>query len=298
MAKRKSWGKAAGRMALKALQGAYNTMPGYVAANTARDVGVSLGRGMVNAGEAAVGLGDLVTGGAVGRGMRGWGYNPEAAKATMSAWYSPAQRDTNQRLAAVDGGELEAAKAMFRPENLNALANTGVEAVPLMLGGAAVGGGLMRLGARSAAGASVLGEGLVNATQAAGQLAQEQADAGNRWNDWDGSLANTGKALGAGFVGGAAGRIGSKATSKLMGGAPDLDTVLLESATRRRLLLPGEREISPRFLRAGGIAGGAVSEAVPEQIVQGGASDVGSVVGGGFGYPVPEKNTKKKPVAP
>lgn len=101
-----------------------------------QDGSVSLGHGIVDAGEAAVGLGDLATGGMVGRGMAGLGYNPEMAHQLLNHYYSPNTRQAVQAVEAARGvGDTLA--ALY--DNPAALGYGVVRQLPQAVGGAAVG---------------------------------------------------------------------------------------------------------------------------------------------------------------
>ena len=247
----------------------------YVAANTGRDVAVSLGRGGVNLGESVVGIADLFSGGAAGRGLRGIGYNPEKWREGLARHYSDAQKAAMRNVDEAQGAWGKTRAAFANPA---ALGNAMVEAVPVMLGGTTAGvkmaapllskTGMVAKRALPKA-AAFLGEGGVNATGTAGRLAQDRADAGAAWNIRD-AATDTAKAIGAGLVGGAVGRVGAGLTGRVTG-LPDVDNLAYNAAgnARRRILLPGESTPNNRMIMGGGVAGGAISEAGPENAMQG-----------------------------
>ena len=64
--------------------------PSSLARRALGDTAVSLGKGVVGAGESAVGLADLATGGYAGKALNKLtGYDPKATKAALDDLYSP-----------------------------------------------------------------------------------------------------------------------------------------------------------------------------------------------------------------
>lgn len=208
-------------------------------ADIAGDAGVVAVSGAIGLPQSVVGLADIVSGGQAGKSLEEMGYRPGDAKAIMGDLYSDAQKEANLRVERADGfgNTLEAAL-----ENPSVIATTVGEAIPQMLGGAAVARGVLGLGARavgSAAGgvgpalpgvaarvmgekaasvaAAAAGEGLLGAGSAAEQIRNETAD---------GLL--TGKqalsAVGTGVVTGVFGAAGARLAQKM--GVPDIDTLL------------------------------------------------------------------------
>lgn len=97
------------------------------------DVGLDLSKGVVGAGEAVVGVGNLLTGNRVGDALASVGYNPKRAKQMIESGYSPQRQTANQAVQDAEGftGTLEALV-----DNPSVAVGTMVESAPLMLGSA------------------------------------------------------------------------------------------------------------------------------------------------------------------
>jgi hypothetical protein len=153
-------------------------MPKRTAGDVVTDLGLSLGKGVVGLGESAVGLADIPTFGAVGKGLEYIGYNPEETRKTIEKGYSDPQKEAFRQTREATGFTGKA-KALY--ENPSAAIQSTVESLPLMLGGAGIArktltkfpGLVARFGKTAPALAAALGEGAVSAGSTAEQIRQE-----------------------------------------------------------------------------------------------------------------------------
>jgi hypothetical protein len=144
------------------------------------DVGGSVGRGAYNLFDAAAGLGDIATGGAVTPWLAGQGLDSQKARAVLDAEMSPQARAQQQEVADAKGfGPTVKAIA----QNPAYAAGQVIESIPTMVAGGVAGKGVA-LGAR-ALGAGTgfagllgagTGEGLATAGQQASQTVQQTGD--------------------------------------------------------------------------------------------------------------------------
>ncbi|NMG64394.1 hypothetical protein GPA19_05465 [Azoarcus indigens] len=209
------------------------------------DTAVSLGKGIIGAGEAAVGLADLATGGAAGKALEGVGYRPKQTKEFLDEFYSPEQKAANQRVQEAEGF-FGTAGAML--ENPSTIAHTAVESVPNMLGGGAIARGLGGATKLGAVARGAIGEGAVGAGSAAEQVRQQTDDGLLTAEQTAASLAS---GIGTGLLGAAGGRVAQRL------GIGDVDTALAGGA-----LQTSAKGRARRF------AEGAVSEGVLEELPQ------------------------------
>ncbi|NML24337.1 LPD38 domain-containing protein [Zoogloea dura] len=218
------------------------------------DVPVALAKGVVGAGEAAVGLADLATGGRAGKLLNETtGFDPGATKAFLDEQYSPQQKAAKAEVDQATGF-MGKAKAML--ENPSTIGEAVVESAPLMLGGGAVAQGLGKATKLGAVARSAIGEGVIGAGSAAEGIRQETPD---------GTLdaKQTAAAIGTG--------VGTAAITALSGGAArklgisDLDTQL---ATRGGVA-EGLANTSAKG-RGRRLAEGAITEGVLEEMPQSG----------------------------
>jgi len=148
---------------------------GRTLGGTLGDIAVSAGKGIVGAGEAAVGLADILTGGRVGKAMEErLGYDPETTQDILSSFYSPAQRAASEEVERAEGfvGKLG---AMFR--NPSTIGHEVIKALPGMLGGAAAARKMLAIGVmESPLVAAAVGEGLVSAGSIAEEIRQQTED--------------------------------------------------------------------------------------------------------------------------
>jgi len=108
--------------------------PKRTLAGTLKDVGVSAVKGLVNAGEAVVGLADIPTGGRVGKALDSIGLNTKVARDFYDEQYSPAQQEANRNVEQAEGF-VPTIKAYI--ENPSTIAHQVIEQIPAMaIGGA------------------------------------------------------------------------------------------------------------------------------------------------------------------
>lgn len=187
---------------LKRIQGAIASGNDVTAVNRSdadliKDTGVALAKGVAAIPAAALGLADLVSGGAVGQAFKEkLGYSPKAINEALDRQYSESQQRDNKYVGSADGFVETLKRAASRPSTI---ANSVEESLPVMVAGGAVGRGLTSLGARAvgeglagpalpgalarAVGtetapvvAGALGEGIVGAGSAATQIREESVD--------------------------------------------------------------------------------------------------------------------------
>jgi len=281
---------------------------GRTLAGTAGDVLVSAGKGIVGLGGAAVGLLDLPTGGAVGKGLEKYtGYDLEATQRFLGSLYSDPQQEAFRKVAEAEGFTGKA-KAML--QHPSTIAHSVIEALPSMGGGAAA--------ARSAIGllpklspliAAAGGEGLIGAGSAAEQYRQESPNGTL-------SLKETGAAVGSGIGTGIFDFVGGSLAGKF--GFDDINTMLASGK-----LTTGKtgKDVVKKII-GGGISEGAFKElpqSMQEQIWQNAALDkpllegvpeagaqgllIGAAMGGGANIPgavstVRQMRKKEEPPAP
>lgn len=261
---------------------------------TLGDVGVTAAKGVVGAGEAAVGLVDIPTFGRAGKLAETYlGYQPDITQDFLASLYSPAQQEANQRVEEKKGF-INSAKAMV--QNPSTIAVSIGESIPSMLGGAAFGKALIGTGAKVAPWvAAAIGEGLVSAGSQA-ESTRLQTEDGLLTPKQAGLAVVTG--VGTGVFALAGGRLAQKL------GVIDPDTFLVSSGST-----VNPRGVIKRII-GGGISEGAFEElpqSAQEQIWQNAALDkpllegvpesmakgilTGAVMGGGF-------NLVSRPVDP
>lgn len=156
---------------------------GRSAADYARDAAAWTVKGAIAVPEAAVGLADLATGGRVGKFLENEGgtvgFRPKPAREAVNEWHSDATKEAQRKFQEAEGlgGKFKAAV-----ENPSNIVGAVVESLPAMgAGGVAARalGAATRLGqagAKGAAAAGALGEGVVGAGSAAEQIRQETDD--------------------------------------------------------------------------------------------------------------------------
>ena len=153
------------------------------ASDYARDAAAWTVKGAIAVPEAAVGLADLATGGRVGKFLENEGgsvgFRPKPAREAVNEWHSDATKEAQRKFQEAEGlgGKFNAAV-----ENPSNIVGAVVESLPAMgAGGVAARalGAATRLGqagAKGAAAAGALGEGVVGAGSAAEQIRQETDD--------------------------------------------------------------------------------------------------------------------------
>lgn len=221
----------------------------------AQDVGISALKGAIAVPEAAVGVGDLVTGGRLGKALENEGgtigFRPKQAKAMLDEHYSDKQKAAFQRVQAAEGiGDV----LMEAVSNPSVVAHTIVESLPSMAAGGVLARGAMKLApGLSGVVAGAVGEGAVGAGAAAEQIRQ-QTD--------DGLLTPKQAALGAstGATTAGFGMLGGKIAQRL--GIADVDTMLAGTATN-----PVAAKGITRMTLEGALAEGLLEE-LPQSVAE------------------------------
>jgi len=196
--------------------------------------------------EVLVGLADIPTGGAVGKGLEYAGYRPKEARAAVEEWYSPEAKAAAARVEAAKGFVPTAAAMIQDPSTIY----HGIikSAAPMLMGGVAA-RGVKALTGASPYIAGAAGEGIVGAGSAAEQIRQ-QTESGRLTSGQVLSAAGTG--LGQMAVG----ALGGRAAQKL--GLEDVETMIARGSRREAT------EKAPGVLKR--IAGGTTLEAGEETL--------------------------------
>lgn len=212
------------------------------------DIGVMGLKGAVGLVESGIGLADIPTGGAVGRGLEKAGLRAKETQEILTGMYSPQQRAAQ---AAVSEGFREG----FVPGITAAIRNPSTiaiavgESAPSMLGGAAAARGLLKVAPKMAPwAAGAAGEGIVGMGSAAEQIRQ-QSDTGYLTPKQ--ALAAVGSGLGTA----AFGVLGGKLASKY--GLGDVETALARGAVGKS---------DKGFIRR--VVGSGISEGILEELPQ------------------------------
>lgn len=157
--------------------------PSRSATDYVRDAAAWAAKGAVAVPEAVVGLADIATGGRAGKFLENEGgavgFRPKQAREAINEWHSDATKEAQRKFQEAEGlgGKFKAAV-----ENPSNIVGAVVESLPAMgAGGVAARalGAATRLGqagAKGAAAAGALGEGVVGAGSAAEQIRQETDD--------------------------------------------------------------------------------------------------------------------------
>ena len=223
---------------------------------TAGDIGVSAAKSVVGLGESAVGLGNLATFGALGKGMDAIGYDPKGTQSYLSSLYSAPQQAANARVAQADGF-VDTAGAML--DNPSTIGHSIIESGAPMLAGGAIGRGLLAAGGIVPGWiAGAVGEGAVSTGAAAEQLRQDDPDKTL-------GLGQAGAAIASGIGTTAFSMVGGRLANRL--GLGDIDTLLASGADDTVKAL-GVGEVARRVI-GGGISEGAFEElpqSVQEQV--------------------------------
>ncbi|MCY1165191.1 hypothetical protein D9M73_50910 [compost metagenome] len=204
---------------------------------TIGDMGVKVGQGVVDLGQAVVGVGSLATGGAVGKGMRAIGYDPERAKEMIGQGLSDAQRASDAKVQQAEGfGDT----VMSAIENPRAIAGSVAQSIPGMLAAGGLSGAAARLIAMRAAAplgglgteaGAAAGKAAIEAAagklmwagaaaegaQSAGQIADQAQGAGRSYGQYAPAALAAG--LGTAVIGRTAGRLMGDAETALFTGA-------------------------------------------------------------------------------
>lgn len=144
----------------------------------AADVGISALKGAIGVPEAAVGLLDIPTGGAVGKFLENEGgtigFRPKEAKAMLDRGYTDQQK---QAFKAVNDAQGVGDTFVAALQNPSVIGHSVVESLPSMGAGGVVGRGVLAVAPRvGAAVAGALGEGVVGGGSAAEQTRQQTPD--------------------------------------------------------------------------------------------------------------------------
>lgn len=269
-------------------------LPERTAGEYASDVGTSVEKGILGAGQAVVGLGDLAGmpfGVSPGKYLEEHGYDMAHNQDILSEQYSPQQKEANKRLAEAHGIS-ENIKAAW--ENPSAVGEMLMGSAPAMIAGGMVGRASKVLGIANPYVAAGLGEGAITAGQTAEQLREQAPD---KELTGKGALASVGAGVGTGVLGG----VGSKLVTKI--GGIDANLWLSGGAKEIAEQSVGEAAKTPGFFKKALVSafGEGVLEEAPqsaqEQMWQNYATDkpllegvedaavkgaiVGSVMGGG-----------------
>lgn len=141
---------------------------------TAKDVAIKLAQGGVDLGQSVVGVGSLLTGGAVGEGMRAIGYDPERTNQILGEGLSDAQKAADAKVQNADGF-VDTIKASL--QNPRSVLGSVAESAPGMLAGMGATGAIARKIAAEAALSTFEGRALAQAMSAAGKTEAEIAAA-------------------------------------------------------------------------------------------------------------------------
>lgn len=215
--------------------------PEASALDRAGDFGLDVAKGVIGLGEAVIGVGDIISGGRVGKGMEQVGYRPEDAKGALSDLYSDERKLENKQVADADGfvGTLG---AMTREPAT--IAGAVGESLPQMLGGGAIAKGI---NVGSVAARAAFGEGLLSAGSSAESMRQQTED-GLLTPTQQASAAMSG--VGTGLLSGLGATVARKT------GLADIDSVIAGG---------GAGQVGHRARK---IIGGAISEGVLEEMPQ------------------------------
>ncbi|EIY2732008.1 PLxRFG domain-containing protein [Pseudomonas aeruginosa] len=233
----------------------------------ARDLGLSVAKGVIWVPEAAVGLADIPTEGRVGKFLENQdgmlGFRPREAKDFLSDLHTDQYKQQQQDFQDADG---VVDKTLHAVQNPSMVVNTVAESLPSMLAGGAVGRGVRALApALAPVAAGAAGEGAVMAGQQAEQIRQETDD---------GLLtpAQSGAAVATGVLGSLFSLAGGSLAKKL--GIGDADTLLAGGANPGQLvseLASMPAKSIPRKVIVGAISEGFLEElpqSASEQVLQ------------------------------
>lgn len=234
------------------------------AMGTLGDVGVVALKGAVGLPQAFIGLGNLVSAGYVGKGAEAIGIRFEDAQAFLDGMFSPAQQQANEAVREAEGF-FDTLGAML--SNPSTIAATVGESAPQMLGGAALGRGLLAAAPKLAPWlAAAFGEGIMGAGSSAEQIRQDNEDGLlSAKQVFAATMSGAGTAL--------FGAVGGRTAQRL--GLGDIDTALvargLDDATAKTLRLGFATSIGKA-----GISEGVFEElpqSIQEQLWQNWATD-------------------------
>ncbi|EMQ0612430.1 PLxRFG domain-containing protein [Pseudomonas aeruginosa] len=231
----------------------------------ARDLGLSVAKGVIGVPEAAVGLADIPTEGRVGKFLENQdgmlGFRPREAKDFLSDLHTDQYKQQQQDFQDADG---VVDKTLHAVQNPSMVVNTVAESLPSMLAGGAVGRGVRALApALAPVAAGAAGEGAVMAGQQAEQIRQETDD---------GLLtpAQSGAAVATGVLGSLFSLAGGSLAKKL--GVGDADTLLAGGANPGQLV--SELASMPAKSIPRKVIEGAISEGFLEELPQSASEQV------------------------
>jgi hypothetical protein len=145
--------------------------PGLGIGRRVKDLGLSLAQGVVSVPQTAVGLADLVTGGAAGKAVENAGVRFDDAQKILGDLQSDEFKAQQQGFHDADGVLPKIGYALTNPA---LIANSVVQSLPVMGAGGVLGRGALALAPRiGSAVAAGIGEGAAQAGQAAEQIRQE-----------------------------------------------------------------------------------------------------------------------------
>ncbi|WP_223198324.1 PLxRFG domain-containing protein [Pseudomonas aeruginosa] len=231
----------------------------------ARDLGLSVAKGVIGVPEAAVGLADIPTEGRVGKFLENQdgmlGFRPREAKDFLSDLHTDQYKQQQQDFQDADG---VVDKTLHAVQNPSMVVNTVAESLPSILAGGAVGRGVRALApALAPVAAGAAGEGAVMAGQQAEQIRQETDD---------GLLtpAQSGAAVATGVLGSLFSLAGGSLAKKL--GIGDADTLLAGGANPGQLV--SELASMPAKSIPRKVIEGAISEGFLEELPQSASEQV------------------------
>ncbi|HCF9836867.1 TPA: PLxRFG domain-containing protein [Pseudomonas aeruginosa] len=231
----------------------------------ARDLGLSVAKGVIWVPEAAVGLADIPTEGRVGKFLENQdgmlGFRPREAKDFLSDLHTDQYKQQQQDFQDADG---VVDKTLHAVQNPSMVVNTVAESLPSMLAGGAVGRGVRALApALAPVAAGAAGEGAVMAGQQAERIRQETDD---------GLLtpAQSGAAVATGVLGSLFSLAGGSLAKKL--GIGDADTLLAGGANPGQLV--SELASMPAKSIPRKVIEGAISEGFLEELPQSASEQV------------------------
>lgn len=236
---------------LKSFDGRLDGEKSSIVRRVVGDTAVSALKGAIAVPETIVGLADIPTLGAVGRGAEKIGFRPKEAKQVLDTLYSPEQQEANRRVGEAEGF-IDTAKAAI--ENPSVIAQTVVESLPSIGTGGVVARGFGAVSKLSPVVRGAIGEGSVGAGQAAESTRQQSEDGYITPKQAAISLAS---GTGTGIFG----ALGGKLSQKL--GISDVDTLAAGGASSTT-----SKGIARRIVE-GGISEGVFEElpqSVQEQI--------------------------------
>jgi len=230
--------------------------------DVAKDTGIALTKGVVNAGAGVVGIADIATGGRVGKFMNDkTGYDPKATNQFLDEKYSEEQQLANQNVEQAEGF---GGKVKALAQNPSAAGILTLESVPSMVGGAGIGQGIRKVAGAGGILAAGAGEGAISAGSMAEQIRQENPD----------ELLTPGQAAmsaGSGVLTGALGVVGGRLAQKM--GFTDIDSYLV-TVGDEAVKATGAKGVVNRII-GGGITEGAFEEmpqSMQEQVWQNAAT--------------------------